>query len=101
VLDAAKAQKGLVSFWYRLKLGGDRRVLLRMQTQNVYVGNLLMLFDDIDGELLPICEVAISPVQWSSLLDRGRLAVVDGSIEGLDAWAAIEKAGHTIPESVR
>jgi hypothetical protein len=91
VLDAAKARNGLVGFWYQLRLGGNRRVLLRMQTQNAYVGNLMMLFDEIDGDLLPICEVGISPVQWSSLLDRGRLAVVDESDEGLDTWTAMER----------
>src|SRR5260370_41446501 len=98
MLDRTKARKGLIGLWYRLKLGGDHSVMLRMLTQSAFVGNVVLLFDEIDGELLPICEVSISPAEWANLFDRGRLTVVDDdSIDGLGTWAAVSSKPKAIP----
>jgi hypothetical protein len=98
IVDGIKARAGLIGLWYRLKLGGDHAVVLRMQTKSPYVGNVLTLFDEIDGELLPICEIGISPAEWAMLFDRGRLTLADDeSTNGSGTWAGVSTKRSSTP----
>src|SRR5437016_3725150 len=76
-------QRGLTGFWYELRIDADRKLVMRMQGHSPQSGNVVEFFGDVDGDLLPVCKMAIAQGEWSRLVNAHRLRLADTLALGL------------------